>query len=471
MAKMLNKNILCPSLKNISFKVNTKPVRITVNAIEKRCFNHINVVNTVINAINAPVELEFKQFIGRYEMGEWTGAIGQVVYNKSDVAIGTFTATYDRSRWTRLSSPLGYSNPVAILSGRLSQHSIENEFQVFKTYSPAVWLGLFMSVLAVGIVNYFGKRRSFHLDKLFLNIINSYKSALAQSVSQFKYVGLSKYCIMIATSLLSFSILIYWFKTLILSNLLCDSDVIIDSIEDLVNFLKSKNDQTNITIASIETKLTWYLLKYSDDENFKYIYSLLKNKYDVKDIYNGKCIAICYGNTFDYLINGNEHLDLHVSRQQYFGSAVVILYSKTIDKTLKERIDCVIRILFESGLQNFWRYSNSYKRLNFDQIQNDQTISVQRIKGIMSLLAVVYTALILIFIFETYWHKLSLAFWSTVRRIRSTYASISSKWLLLRSIILKSILMLLSSIHRLVDDKCNKAIDRWAHSSKRGVIN
>ena len=50
------------------------------------------------------VKIEFAKSLGKYENGKWNSAIGSVVDNRSDVAIGTFTATYERSQWPSFDS-------------------------------------------------------------------------------------------------------------------------------------------------------------------------------------------------------------------------------------------------------------------------------------------------------------------------------------------------------------------------------
>ena len=55
---------------------------------------------------------------------------------------------------------------------------------------------------------------------------------------------------------------------MILSYLLSDSNVNIDSMEDLVVFVEASKDKSNICIGALEQKLTWQLLINSEDENF-----------------------------------------------------------------------------------------------------------------------------------------------------------------------------------------------------------
>ena len=395
----LNLRISCPDLKNITFVSNVNPLRITVYDVKPSiyCNERINIVNSVISAIKMPVHIDFSYPIGRLVNGTWNGSIGRLVNNQSDVAIGTFTATYQRFQWTQLSSMLGYSSSVAILTGRLSADSVQSQFQVFNTFSWGVWLGIAVSIVTIGIMS--NLLHYNYLKNVISNIINIYKLMFGQSVDQYSQIYCMKHMILIGVCLYSFTILIQYFNTLILSNLISDPVIKIDSMEDLANFIKATNK--NISLVSRRVMLTWHILEHSDDENFQNIFKLLSDKdYDIVDIFNGISFAISYEHLLEPIFNANKHLGLHLSREQCFGSEVVILYSKSIDNTLKDIIDSVINVPFESGLQNFWNYMWLYKVINVNQTENDETITVQYISGLMMLLPIIYSMLFVLLAFE-----------------------------------------------------------------------
>ena len=141
------------------------------------------------------------------------------------------------------------------------------------------------------------------------------------------------------------------FNSNTLSNLLYNPIVKIDSIDDLVQVIKD----FNVTISSSKQQLTWYLFETLKDPRYEFIFKHLvyNNVPKISEILEGKIIVINYSHTHEYLIKDNKHLDLHLSKDAYFGSPIVILYAKQIKISIKERIDSVIDILFESGLQDF----------------------------------------------------------------------------------------------------------------------
>ena len=107
-----NIDTLCPTIVNASTFKNEAPIRITVFGAPLRCYDQAFILNAIINAVRAPVQLEFAQSNGKLLDGKWTGAIGQLVYNRCDVAISKFSATYERFQATQLSTPLYYSSPI-----------------------------------------------------------------------------------------------------------------------------------------------------------------------------------------------------------------------------------------------------------------------------------------------------------------------------------------------------------------------
>ena len=268
----------------------------------------------------------------------------------------------------------------------------------------SVWLLLVVSILVVGIFHYYLHSRSSNFNFIISSIIESYKCALGQSVEQFSRVCCLKHIILIGICLLSFNILINYFKTLILSNLVDNPLIKIDSIGDLVNFMKST--KLNISLVSNKIFLTWQLLENSQDENFHYIFLQLVDKScTLDDIYKVKCIVISYTNLLENIAINNKHLGFHLSRDQYFGSTLNILYSKLIQNSIKLKIDTVISILFENGLEKFVSSMLNKNRLNINQTHDSQKIRIEDMRGILMLMAIVYFILIIIFIIEYFSFK------------------------------------------------------------------
>ena len=124
------------------------------------------------------------------------------------------------------------------------------------------------------------------------------------------------------------------------------------------------------------------------------------------DVYYGKSIVIGDDENFQNVINSNK--GFYLSKEKYFGSAKVILYSKTIDNLIENKINTIMAILFESGFINFWISLVVFLNHNFEQIENCQKITFEDMRGLMTLLAIIYFHIILVLIIEICAPKLSL---------------------------------------------------------------
>ena len=173
-------------------------------------------------------------------------------------------------------------------------------------------------------------------------------------------------------------------------------------MDDLANLLTST--RSNITVGSSDKELTWKLIKSSSDKNFQTVFSRMIDitSFEFNDIYQGRRIVISFGRYFRILIKYNKHLGFHLSRNQYFESSNVLLYSKTIDHRVKRRIDSAIDRVYESGLQDFWWELLIKPKLDINESRDDdnQDITVQSIRGIFILLFTINLSLICVIICE-----------------------------------------------------------------------
>ena len=202
-----------------------------------------------------------------------------------------------------------------------------------------------------------------------------------------------------------------WFKALIVSNLLFEPMLLVNSIDELLDIITVLNTPSrNITVVAYKEHLAWHLLETSEETSFSQVFSLLKpsessnaQDFGYQQIYDGDRIAIGFSSIFEYVINANPHLDFHLARESYFSSHTVSLYSLTINETVKRKIDSVIDNVFESGLQDLWLSLQYKNRLNVKTSEsNNSKIELQSIKGLICLIGIIYTIIIFILITEIY---------------------------------------------------------------------
>ena len=196
-----------------------------------------------------------------------------------------------------------------------------------------------------------------------------------------------------------------------LANLVSDPHVIIDTIEDLTDFMHSTKLNISVVTSKNVLPFTLFMLKKSDKKNFKKISKMIRTSINadrypeliVNKIIQGKFIWINFGMILESILMANEHLGLHLS-QQYFGATVGLIYSKKIDRQMKNKIDQVTYSLFESGLQRLWQRL-AYRRINLRQINVDSIITLQHTRGLFVLIFLIYVILFLIFLIEIFVRK------------------------------------------------------------------
>ena len=396
---------LCFAPNNITLKPDDVPLRIAVYSMDKsqpNCSVHFNLVNAIIETLGIAVQIYYSPTIGSLVDGKWNGDIDQLMHNELDVVVGTYVATFERFQATQLSTPIGFSSPLSILSGRISENTIRNDFHVFETFSMSVWICIMISIILISTIEY--HIHKVHKKNLVYRIILAYSAILGQSSRELARYCCFKHLIVFGINLYCFSCLRLYFQIFILMDQVQDSIITIDSIDDIVNLLSSTRN--NISVIANKNFLTWEILENSEDENFKMVFKNLID-YDTlsagfDDIYRGKQITIGNGRYLQSVAKANKHLGFHLGRIQYYVSPNVIFYSKTIDNRVKNEIDWVIDRVYESGLQNFWWALTFEHRIDMNVSRDDdnQTITMQSIRGIFILLVTINFSLICILICE-----------------------------------------------------------------------
>ena len=198
-----------------------------------------------------------------------------------------------------------------------------------------------------------------------------------------------------------------------LSNLLFKPIIKIDSIDDLLNVVSLFHSQDhNFTVVAYKEHLAWHLLQTSQETKFRNIFKLLTNEkqFDYQHIYEGKRVAIGFSGIFEYVMKANPHLHFHLSREIYFMSNIVSLYSKTLSLSLRRQVDHVINSVYESGLQDLWLSLQYKSPLNVRQKENKQSIGMQSIRGLMVLQSIIFSILLLALMLEIIIQRISIKF-------------------------------------------------------------
>lgn len=410
MHKTMLTNIICAGLQNFTTYSKQSSMRMTICSKIKapdKCITHINVANSVINVLKIPMNINFNGIIGRQTIDGWTGVIGQLVRNETDVGIGSFMSTLERFTLLKQSSTLGYSSPIAIMSGKIYENQLKNYFNFINTFNITSWMSIIFSIIFLGLIDqvfhqlHYPTTFKTHSVQRFLSKIFLYfKLSLTENCKYFSNICCVKHMILIGTGILSINFFSLFFTSDILSRLIYDSSYYIDSIDDIMPIANE------INLIANKNNLAWQLFQHNPDRRFNELFKKLEHveSVNLREIESGKDIYFEYSHILQYLIRIQNHLDLHIAREAYYGSSFVILYSKYINQNIKEGIDSVINCLFESGLQNFWEFL-AFKR-NIHKGPSSQfhhkvfPLNFNNIKGLYTTVAVMWLFCIILLIFE-----------------------------------------------------------------------
>lgn len=132
-------------------------------------------------------------------------------------------------------------------------------------------------------------------------------------------------------------------------------------------------------------ELTWRLICESEEPSHKLICSHLTNKtVTVLDILRGKGVWIGYSANYEILVETNSHLSLHLGSRKYHGTSIVMLYSKSIQKSIRSKLDSLTMTIFECGHYTFWN-KGFRKRMNtsdWTQQNREDTLGLFTSRGI-----------------------------------------------------------------------------------------
>ena len=166
----------------------------------------------------------------------------------------------------------------------------------------------------------------------------------------------SKHLILNSTILISIFLMMLFFNSEILSNIVYNPLLNIDSIDDLAQFISTNPD---VSLISDNSTFSWNLMKtWKVDQVqilFRKMQAVFASDFDYQRVYRGKTIIISLDNILARIVNGYPSLKFHLSNDRHFGSQFALIYSKHLNIDSKKIIDSKIRSVVESGLNAYWK--------------------------------------------------------------------------------------------------------------------
>ena len=395
-------SITCAGLSNFTNKLvdySKPPLRVIVKSKIKhpdKCIDNINILNSVLRSLTVPFTLDYD------ENTDSGGILRNVHANKSDVAIFPFHITHQRFEKFKISTPLGFSSSIAILSGKIPKKA--DDFHVFHTFAieTQIVLTVIIFTIAVMIAIVTNKRNGSPGCRFINYLFILLSSQLSQSTRYFKRHNSLIEFLINYNMLVAMALLVLFFKSHVLSNIIYKPTYTIDSMTDLANVI----DETDIKVMSWgpKAKVTWRDLESSNETCFQKVSNCMidTRNYPLYEIASGKVVYITYSHHLDGLAQVNSHIDLHVAQNRYFGASDCLIYNKNIDESIKESIDSVVNVLFESGLHNFWQLKtfNISTNIITNNSNKGHVIHLANVTGIFKVILVLQALSILILFIE-----------------------------------------------------------------------
>ena len=384
-------------------------------ALRKDCkLLPIDVLFSVIKSLNMPYILTFHDKYGLEIDGKWTDLIGEVVNNRSDIGATFSVITDKRHKVIDFSPPLGYGSPVTILSGKIYA-SNGNQFNILDCFSTELWIAFGLSLIIVAIfeeILHFQTKYSFLtiIMKIFKNNCTFMMRFLNQNPKSLSRICCTSHLLLYSSTLLSIFLMTLFFNSDLLSNILYNPLLNIDSFDDLAQFLSTHPD---VLLISDNATFTWKLMKVWPDQQVQDLFgkmrSVPKNEWDFEQVYRGKSIIIAFDDEMEFMMNKNRFLKFHISNDRHFVTQYGFIYSKRLNSKFRKIIDSTIRSLYETGLQMLWLLKMNSKKVNISDIEvSNQSISMDYFKRLLRIFQYIYIyMLMLIFFFSEIIFKMS----------------------------------------------------------------
>ncbi|XP_076327752.1 glutamate receptor ionotropic, kainate glr-3-like [Tachypleus tridentatus] len=194
---------------------------------------------------------------GKLRNGSYTGMIGMLHRKEADIAVGPFTANFDRFQAAEFTNPI-YVDYLSILTG--APHVKNELFSYMMTFEWKVWVAIFTTIILLAVTSAImedvivGKRQSFR--RMYVQFLHSfwrfYRCLWHQSLQQLPEVTSKR--LLLITWLLSVVVIMASFGGHIRSSLLVQLKG--DHIEELKDVLRFPKIQPLLeTGSSAETLL------------------------------------------------------------------------------------------------------------------------------------------------------------------------------------------------------------------------
>ena len=325
---------------------------------------------------------------GNFVNNSWTGITGAIAYDSGDVSMtpATRILTSDGMKLVDFSPPTGIGQSLAILKSKF-----ENKYNSFSATCNAfdiyIWLLILLTCLSLLLINI--RKRFGRTNDLVFFICQVLFGQSITSAREIKKLPL------LFAWILMVAILVYHYKSLVLSNLISKTPSSINSLIDLVG-------RKDIEPIAFEHGSAVKMICSSNVKKLDQLCKQLKliDSYKMEDfikIIQRKALIIGARTWIDRIVMMYPGLMLHAVRETAFFRSPRFIYNKKLNQIVKKRIDRAIYSIVESGLSEVWYAEGRPFSLNFKSgFEIEKTsLGFSMMKGTL----IIYLILILFCIF------------------------------------------------------------------------
>ena len=271
-------------------------------------FCSIDIMNSLISSLRIPYTLTYHDKFGAQIDGRWNGIIGEIVENRSDIGAASFVVTDERHKVVNFAPILGYGSPISILSGKIHSNT-GNVFHIFDSFSTELWIAFGLSLIIVSICEQIFHSKTKYsflalIMKIFDNIFSLIMRFLNQNLKKFTNICCISHLLLFSSTLISIFSMTLFFNSELLSNILYNPLLNIDSLDDLARFLSTHPD---VSLISDNSTITWKLMKTWQDQQvqslFRKMQSMPMDDFDFEKVYRGKSIIISFDDKMARMLN------------------------------------------------------------------------------------------------------------------------------------------------------------------------
>ena len=408
-------NSRCRALKNSSYQ--DDDIRaIKIGLLDNCKYILMDVLYLIIESLKMPYILTFHK---TFEV-----LFDAVVENRSDIGAAYFTTQYQKFDFIDYSPMVGYGSLISILSGKIFANT-GNQFNIFNSFPIDLWIIFAITLIIVAIFEiflHFKARYSLvtFLIEIFSNLFYFLIRFLNQDSNKYSRICCLKHLILNSTIFLSIFLMMLLFNSEILSNIVYNPLLHIDSLGDLAQFIATHPD---VSLISDNSTSSWEIMKTWQDDQMQILFQKMQGvfvfEFDYQQVYCGKTIIVFFDDYLARKVKPYPSLKFHLSNDRHFVTQFGIIYSKFLNINIKENINMKIQSVVESGLNAYWKSKTYSKKLKISDLdESHQTISLDYFQNVLMLFLFIYIIIIIIFVIEYAITRFDLLTEIILRRLR-----------------------------------------------------